>query len=206
MLAPLLRLVTGVQDRWEGIDPLGAGGEVLQRIYFANHASHLDAPVIWAALPPVLRARTRPVAARDYWDCGPIRRFLSRDILRVVFIERNTQAPRGRALWPIEEALRAGDSLILFPEGTRNQRPDEGLLPFRSGLYHIAERFPGVQIVPTWLENASRILPKGEFAPVPLIVRVTFGAPIVLQAGEDKEAFLARAAAALRALSPSEGR
>jgi 1-acyl-sn-glycerol-3-phosphate acyltransferase len=204
MLAGLIRIVTGVQDRWAGVDPVEADGALVQRIYYANHASHLDAPVIWASLPPQLRARTRPVAASDYWGADPLRRFISQDLLRVVMVDRGTNGAPGAALAPLERALAAGDSLILFPEGTRNPRPDDGLLDFKSGLYHLARQFPAVELVPTWLANLNRILPKGEIAPVPLIAKVTFGAPVALRPGEDKPAFLARARLALEALARKE--
>jgi 1-acyl-sn-glycerol-3-phosphate acyltransferase len=199
MLAPLVRLVTGVQDRWVGVDPVDPDGDPIQRIYFANHSSHLDAPVIWASLPPQVRARARPVAARDYWDHG-VRRFVSEQWLRVVLVDR-VRTPGVSPSAPMERALQAGESLILFPEGTRNVDPEAGLLPFKSGLFHLARQFPEVEIVPVYLENLSRMLPKGGLAPVPLIARVTFGAPVPLLPEDDKDAFLGRARAALQDLA-----
>lgn len=208
MLAGLVRLVTGVQARWAGCDPVDDAGDVPQRIFFANHTSHLDTPVIWASLPAVVRARTRPVAARDYWDRDPIRRFLSQRWLRVILVDRAPgprpapAAPRGSG--PMEEALAFGDSLILYPEGTRNPTPDEGLLPFKAGLYHLAKQFASVELVPVHLANLSRILPKGELLPVPLLARVVFGAPLRVGEGEAKDAFLERARGALEALAAGE--
>ena len=98
-------------------------------------------------------------------------------------------------------SLDAGTSLILFPEGTRNTT-DERLLPFKSGLFHLAGARPQVELVPVWIENLNRVMPKGEFVPIPLLCTVTFGAPLRLQAGEDKAAFLERARAALLAAAP----
>ena len=200
MLAPLIRLVTGVQDRWLGVDPVDARGEPVQRIYFANHASHLDAPVIWASLPPAVRARARPVAAREYWTADAVRRHVSQQWLRVVLVDRVKTEGGPPPLAPLEQALRDGDSLILFPEGTRNPEPDRGLLPFKSGLFHLGRGFPEVELVPVFLANLSRILPKGEFAPVPLIARATFGAPVPVGPGDDKSTWLARARDTLAAL------
>ncbi len=92
-----------------------------------------------------------------------------------------------------------GSSLILFPEGKRNMG-DDPALPFKTGLYHVARRRPEVDLVPAWIENMNHVIPKGEIMPVPLLCSVRFGAPLHVQEGEDKAAFLARARAALIAL------
>jgi 1-acyl-sn-glycerol-3-phosphate acyltransferase len=175
---------------------VGCAPAPARRIYFGNHSSHADFALIWASLPRELRGRTRPVAGADYWDRGPVRRFLIHDVLRGVVIDR---AHTGKARDPVElmaECLAVGDSLILFPEGTRNTT-DEVLLPFRSGLFNLAARCPDVELVPVWMENLGRLLPKGEFIPVPLLCSITFGAPLHLESSEQKDAFLARAREAL---------
>jgi 1-acyl-sn-glycerol-3-phosphate acyltransferase len=181
------RLVTGVRARWIGCAPAPA-----QRIYFANHSSHGDFVLLWSALPPALRARTRPVAGADYWLAGRLRRWLIEAVFRGVMVERGGAA-RGDAdpLAPLLQALDQGDSLIIFPEGTRNAA--EVMLPFKSGLYHLARQRPAVELVPVWLENLNRVMPKGEVLPVPLLCSVSLGAPMRLEAGEDKQAFLDRA-------------
>jgi 1-acyl-sn-glycerol-3-phosphate acyltransferase len=178
-------LVTGVRARWIGCGP--AAG---QRIYYANHSSHGDFVLLWSALPPALRARTRPVAGADYWLKGRLRRWLINDVFRGVLVERageKTADPIAVML----ASLDAGDSLIIFPEGTRNLGDE--MLAFKSGLYHLARQRPGVELVPVWLENLARVMPKGQVIPVPLLCSVSFGAPIRLEPAEDKEAFLARA-------------
>ena len=86
--------------------------------------------------------------------------------------------------------LDQGWSLIVFPEGTRNSSDD--LLPFKSGIYHVARQRPQIELVPVWIENLNRVMPKGEFLPVPLLCSATFGAPTRLAPGEEKDAFLAR--------------
>jgi 1-acyl-sn-glycerol-3-phosphate acyltransferase len=185
------RAVTGAQARW-----IGCGPAAVQRIYFANHASHADFALIWASLPSDLRVRTRPVAGADYWDKGRARRYIIHEVLRGVLIER---AGGERTRDPIEvivAALELGDSLIVFPEGTRNMT-DEPLLPFKSGIYRVALKRPDVELVPVWMENLGRVLPKGEIIPVPLLCSINFGAPLKLAPGEVKQAFLDRARQAL---------
>lgn len=189
------RLVTGAQARWIGCAP--APG---QRIYFANHSSHADFALIWASLPYALRVRTRPVAGSDYWEKGRIRRYVIHQVLRGVLIDRAGHARTRDPIETILDALELGDSLIVFPEGTRNTS-DEPLLPFKSGLYRVACRRPDLALVPVWMENLGRVLPKGEIIPVPLLCSVNFGTPMQLQPGEEKAPFLGRARDALLALA-----
>jgi 1-acyl-sn-glycerol-3-phosphate acyltransferase len=199
VIAGTIRLLTGAQARW-----IGCGPEARPRIYFANHASNLDGPVIWASLPPLLRRRTRPVAARDYWDKGIVRRLVATQVLNAVLIDRHNIGTNNNPLLVMQEALASGDSLIIFPEGTRQGDEDAGLNPFKPGLWHLAKHHPQVELVPVWLENLNRILPRGEIILVPLMASVTFGAPLVLADGEDRAAFLARAQAAVLALAREE--
>ena len=198
IVGPLLigatRFLVGGRARW-----LGATPSPVQRIYFANHASHLDTMVLWAALPGELRRRTRPVAAADYWGGDPLHRYLALDVLNAVLIDRAVGG--AEALVPLAEALRAGDSLIVFPEGTRNPAPLPG--PFKAGLYFLARDFPGVELIPVYLDNLHRALPKGVLVPVPVSAAALFGAPMRVEPGEDKAAFLARAHAAVTALGVS---
>lgn len=191
------RLVTAVRAVWQGADLSG-----VQRVYFANHASHGDFILIWTVLPKRLRRRTRPVAGADYWLKTTARAFIGRDVFRAILIERD---PERRQEDPVQQMARALDeraSLILFPEGTRNTG-DEPLLPFRTGLYHLAKARPDVELVPVWIANLNRVMPKGEVLPVPLLCTVTFGAPLHIAVSEDKDAFLARTRAALLALAPN---
>lgn len=189
------RLVTGAQARW-----LGCAPSAIQRIYFANHASHADFALIWASLPRLLRMSTRPVAGADYWEKGRIRQYIIHRVLRGVLIERSGQKRTRDPIDTIVAALEGGDSLIVFPEGTRNAS-DEPLLPFKSGLYRVACRRPDVELVPVWMENLGRVLPKGEFIPVPLLCSINFGDPIRVVSHEGKEDFLARARKALMDLA-----
>ena len=195
-LAGLSRAVTGVRPIWAGVAPSGR-----QRIYFANHASHGDFILVSTCLSPNERARTAAVAGADYWNAGPVRRFIAGKLLRTVLVERNWVERTADPMQAMLAALDAGSSLIFFPEGTRNMT-EEPLLRFRSGLYNLAIARPDVELVPCWIENMSRVLPKGALLPVPLLCRVVFGAPVALGEGEERKAFLERVRAALLSLAP----
>jgi len=192
-VAGFARALTGVLPNWRGCLP-----EVRQRVYFANHASHGDFVLIWTVLPHALRRATRPVAAVDYWG-GGVRGFIGREVFNAVLVDRSgaTREP----ISVIMEAMEQGTSLIIFPEGTRNTG-DQPLLPFKSGLYRMAQARPYIEFVPVWIDNIRRVMPKGEFLPVPLLCSVTFGEPLAVRPGQDKDAFLAEARDAMLALQP----
>jgi 1-acyl-sn-glycerol-3-phosphate acyltransferase len=192
----LVRLLTAVRGQWRGSRP-----SPVQRIYFANHTSHGDFTLISAAMPTQSRARLRPVAAADYWLRGPVRRFVIEKVFHGVLIDRRRTDNRPDPVETMTHALDGGDSLIIFPEGTRNSTAAV-LLPFKRGLYLLAAARPHVELVPVWIDNVNRVLPKGEMMPVPLLCTVTFGEAISIQATETETAFLGRARVALLALSP----
>jgi 1-acyl-sn-glycerol-3-phosphate acyltransferase len=197
ILSFVARLITGAQGHWQGCPP-----KAEQRIYFANHQSHFDWVLIWASLPRELRAMTRPIAARDYWTSSPFKHWLTREVFNAVYVSRQRTDDED-PLEPLMEALRNGDSLVIFPEGTRGNQDDPA--PFKAGLYHLAEAFPGVQLIPAWIDNVQRVMPKGEVVPVPILCSVTYGAPLQLLPGEDKRAFLDRARRAVMALREIPG-
>ena len=202
MVAGIIRLISGAQARWCGVDPVRADGTVPKRVYFANHQSNLDAPVIWASLPRELRRRTRPVAAQDYWDKGPLRRLLAHKVFRCLLIERKKVSVSNNPLRAMEAVLDEGDSLIIFPEGTRSMDDEGEISEFKPGLWHLGRKHPEAELVPVHLENLNRILPKGTLILIPLLAAVTFGAPIKINEGEDKPSFLARAKKAVEELHP----
>jgi len=195
LIIQFTRTVTGMRPFWRGCTP-----EAVQRIYFANHTSHGDFLLLWAALPPELRKKTRPVAGLDYWENGFIRKFLIKSVFHGVLISRASESP-AEASRPINEALELGDSIIIFPEGTRNIECDS-LLPFKSGIFYFAKSFPHVEVIPVWIENINRVLPKGEIIPVPLLCSLFFGPPLEMADKFDKEAYLDHAKNSLLALSP----
>jgi 1-acyl-sn-glycerol-3-phosphate acyltransferase len=194
IIAGAARLISGVQVRWVDSQP-DAG----QAIYLANHSSHLDFVVLWSSLPPPIRALTRPVAAQDYWDHG-LRRALAVNVFKAVLVARHGSQDREAeetatdprlAIQHMLETMGSEHSLILFPEGTRGT--GEEVAAFKSGLYYLCHEKPGLRLVPAYLSNLNRILPKGEFLPVPFISKLTFGPPFMLGTGEPRATFLARA-------------
>ena len=246
LLLGIVRFLTGSQARWYGCPP-----KAEQRIYFANHQSHADMVLIWAALPEELRSITRPIAAKDYWTKTPFRQWITTAVFNAVYVDRQATparpappvaqepvgvladlatasadadtamaggpdpSPEAPPLAPTPEELRAalppsdplaplvralvsGDSIVIFPEGTRGHGDEPQA--FKSGLFKLAQMFPQVVLVPAWINNVQRVMPKGEVVPVPILCSVTFGAPIQLEAGEERRPFLDRARRAVIAL------
>ena len=192
-LAGLARLLAGASARWIASQP-----DTCQRVYFANHTSHLDALLIWASLPRAVREVTRPVAAKDYWSGGMVRRWLAQEVFDAILIDRTDIKVHQS---PVDLMLReAGTnfSLIVFPEGSRSVTGEVG--EFKSGLYYLAKKRPDIELIPVHIDNLNRVLPRGEFLPVPLLSCISFGPPLWLERDEAKLDFLARARRAVLSL------
>jgi 1-acyl-sn-glycerol-3-phosphate acyltransferase len=192
-LAAVARLVSGASGRWIASQP-----DTCQRVYFANHTSHLDALLIWSSLPQAVRELTRPVAAKDYWSRGFVRRWLAQEVFDALLIDRTDIKVHQS---PVDLMLRevgTTKSLIVFPEGSRSVTGEVG--EFKSGLYYLAKKRPDIELVPVHIDNLNRVLPRGEFLPVPLLSCISFGPPLWLEQGEAKVDFLTRARRAVLAL------
>ena len=114
LLIGSVRALVGATPRWIGSKP-----EDRRRIYFANHTSHIDTVAIWSALPPNLRAKTRTAAAADYWGTSALKRTIALQALNAVLIDRKRVDLEADPLGPLYDVLEAGQSIIIFPEGTR---------------------------------------------------------------------------------------
>lgn len=198
VVAFLIRVLTGTR--------LVADPPPAQAVYYANHSSHLDFISFWASLPQARRVRCRAVAAADYWGRGGIVKLINR-VFRLYLVDRGqggdtspTPAPAGGPV-PVTTlrgqtvgmgaVLTAGDSLLIFPEGTRGNGDE--LAEFQPGLARLAEAFPGVPVIPVALGHLHRMLPKGKVLPVPLYAEVTFLDPVEFQPGESHAEFSERA-------------
>ena len=192
-LAALARLLSGASVRWIASQP-----DTCQRVYFANHTSHLDALLIWSSLPQAVRELTRPVAAKDYWSRGMVRRWLAEEVFDALLIDRTDIKVHQSPVDLMLREIGSTKSLIVFPEGSRSVTGELG--EFKSGLYYLAKKRPDVELVPVHIDNLNRILPRGEFLPVPLLSCISFGPPMWLERGEAKAEFLVRARKAVLAL------
>lgn len=201
LIAGFARFAAGVNVTWVGERPAPK-----QTIFFGNHTSHLDFVILWSSLPSDIRAQTRPVAAKDYWETG-VKRALAVDVFNAILVPRHEHeklaegnpSDASKTIDNIVEQMGDDYSLIIFPEGTRGDGTQ--IARFKSGLYYLCRAKPGIQLVPAYMENLNRILPKGEFLPVPFISRVNFGSPTELGPDEPKADFLTRTHEALCALS-----
>lgn len=198
LLCLLVSFMTGIRPARAQALPWGESPTV----YYANHSSHGDFMLVWVSLPSEQRMMTRPVAGADYWLKTRLRRFIGEQVFSAVMIARQGGQAES-VVAQLSQVLRGGQSLIVFPEGTRNTTDDTPLLPFKSGIYHLAAENPGLRFVPVWIHNINRVLPKGKWLPVPLLCSVHIGAPLALQESESKEDFLARSRHALLALAPA---
>ena len=192
-LAALARLISGASVRWIDCQP-----DSCQRVYFANHTSHLDVLVLWASLPRRVRNLTRPVAAKDYWEKGFVRRWIAMRVFDALLIDRKEIKVHQSPVDLMIKAMGDRHSLIVFPEGHRNTGAE--LDEFKSGLYYLAKKRPDLELVPVHIDNVNRVLPRGEFLPVPLLSCITFGPPMWLESQEPKVEFLRRARNAVRRL------
>lgn len=192
----LARFLSGASIRWVDCQP-----DTCQRIYFANHTSHLDVVLVWSSLPRDVRRLTRPVAAKDYWSKGRLRPWIAKAYNAMLIDRRSVKVHQS----PVDLMLREmGEkhSVIMFPEGGRTDGQRVG--DFKSGLYYLCKKRPDLEAVPVYLHNIGRVLPRDEYLPVPLLSSVTFGPPLWLESGETKADFLQRARESVLRLAPHD--
>ncbi len=185
LLISILRLLLGASARFESTPDLSG-----QRIYFANHTSHIDTLAIMAALPKEARLNTKPLAAADYWGKNRFLRYIATRGLNSVLIDRQPKDGED-PLESVRQAMAQGCSVIIFPEGTRRFQALPG--EFKSGLYRLHKAFPQARLVPIYLDNLYRSMPKGKHVPLPIICTIRIGDPLAVGENEEIGDFLNRA-------------
>lgn len=185
LLISILRLLLGASARFESTPDLSG-----QRIYFANHTSHIDTLAIMAALPKEARLNTKPLAAADYWGKNRFLRYIATRGLNSVLINRQSKDGED-PLEPVRQVMEQGCSVIIFPEGTRSFQALPG--EFKSGLYRLHRAFPQAHLIPIYLDNLYRSMPKGKHVPLPIICTIRIGDPLAVLENEEIGDFLNRA-------------
>jgi 1-acyl-sn-glycerol-3-phosphate acyltransferase len=147
-------------------------------IIIANHNSHLDTLSLMAQMPLRALWRVRPVAASDHFGRGAAGLF-TRFILQAILVDRHNK-PGVKALDPVLAALDEQRIVIFFPEGSRGEA--EVLGKFRHGIAHLAQARPDVPIIPVYLHNMGKCMPKGAWLFVPFNCEMIVGPPADLSA------------------------
>jgi 1-acyl-sn-glycerol-3-phosphate acyltransferase len=174
--------------------------EVENVVFVANHASHLDAPAILAALPARHRRRLAIAAAEDYFYCHRVRGWLVSLGLGTFPFPRQGRLGLQRA----RARLAEGRSVLLFPEGTRS--PDGHQQSFRHGVGHLVVE-SGVPAVPVAVVGAYALWPRGQRLPRRGPLTVRFGQPWTPRPGQSAAEIadeLHARVAALAAATPAQ--
>lgn len=153
-------------------------------ILVANHNSHMDVFALLSLFPLCRQVEIHPVAAADYFLRNKIIGWFALNILNIIPVMREGGEANPLAL--CEQALREGNTLILFPEGTRGE-PGK-LSPLKSGVWHLSQSMPEVPIIPVWLRGTERVMAKGNRIPLPLFIDVAIGD--ILSFNHDKNTFM----------------
>lgn len=173
-IKPFIYLVFGVNV--SGVDNLPKVSKGAS-IIVANHNSHFDTLILMSLFSGSQILKIHPVAAADYFCNTKFKTFVFTKLLGIIPISRKVRKAREEELFKdINESLRAGDSVIIYPEGTRGN--DSNLSKFKSGVAHIARMNPDIPVVPCYINGPDRILPKGSFLFVPFIADVYISEPV----------------------------
>ena len=192
LLFPVLRLFVTVKAY--GTENIKDRGPY---IFAPNHSSHLDTPALLAALPLRLRLSIHVAAAADYFFATWWKGALSSILLNTFAFERKGNG-RAASLERARQILRAGGSLLLFPEGTRTK--DGQLQPFKYGISKLALAEP-VRVIPVWIEGTFQALPKGARWPRRQHVAIRFGVPLRFVPGTELVSVTARIEQQVKALA-----
>lgn len=170
LVRPLVSLLLGRSTK--GREHLPTSGPA---IIAANHNSHLDILYLIALMPLKAVPLLRPVAAADYFCSTPLSSWLSSTFLGIIPLERKRGSFHADPLAGPAAALEQGEIVIIFPEGTRGAPEELGQI--KPGVAHLAKRFPSVPVVPVFMRNLGRSLPRGSFVLVPFCGKAAVAEP-----------------------------
>ncbi|MCG5052520.1 MAG: 1-acyl-sn-glycerol-3-phosphate acyltransferase [Myxococcales bacterium] len=142
------------------------------QIFVSNHQSMLDIALVFQAIPVNLRFVLKkelayvPFIGLFAWATG------------MIFVDRKNRRAAVASLERVGRLVRAGRTIIAFPEGTRSR--GQGILPFKKGVF-VSAVAAQVPVVPVAIEGADRVLPSDGFRVRPSVVRVKIGTPIPTQ-------------------------
>lgn len=170
-------------------------------IYYANHSSNMDSLIIWLSLTDEERQKTSFVGASDYWDKGWLRPYILKNIFNGQTIQRHGSLIANNPITILENLLKDGKSIVIFPEGTRNL-VSEDIQDFKSGLFHLARKMPDVPLIPIYLSNTQKMMPKGTFIPLPIVCQSFFGSEFFFNPTDNKITFLNNAKTKIEELKP----
>ena len=179
IIKPFIRLFIGLRVR--GRESLNASKPF---VLVANHSSHLDTVSLLSLFSLTRLRDIRPVAAADYFERNRFVSMFTRIAFNILPIARKNISAENNPLRQMQAAIEAGYSLIIFPEGTRGSGDE--MAPFKAGVAHLLERTPGLPVVPAYLVNMGRSLPKGEFIPVPFFCEIRLGAPRLVEGSQQE--------------------
>ncbi|WP_326499666.1 lysophospholipid acyltransferase family protein [Methylomicrobium sp. Wu6] len=191
IVKPLVLIVLGINARNRHLLP--AQGPA---ILVANHNSHLDTLALMSLFPLHLANKIRPVAAADYFLRNRLLKWITLNAIGIIPLERHASNKTSQLLKPLVEALRRGDILILFPEGSRGE--PEMLGKLKNGIAHLISQCPETPVVPIFFHGLGKALPKGEIILVPFIVDAFVGEALYWE--ENRQAFMEKLAKSMTKL------
>lgn len=146
-------------------------------IIVANHNSHLDTMSLMASIPRKMVHKVKPVAAQDHFGKNKFQEKLSTFFINALLIprKRDKENPMNDPIQKMISALDQGNSLILFPEGTRGEPEQEA--PLKPGVGLVLSQRPEVKYIPVYMKGMGKAMPKGDNLILPFNSTLRFGDP-----------------------------
>lgn len=180
MMRNFLRIIVGV--KFIKVERLR---NCKQFVIVSNHNSHIDTMALLSALSSSQLAKTHPVAAGDYFGQSKVRAFFTRFFVNAILIPRTVKKGEQNPIRVMSEILKKGDSLILFPEGSRGE--PEKMQEFKKGIGLLMKMNPDVAYIPVFMKGMGKVLPRGERLLVPFDTYVCFGEPAICKSDDVEE-------------------